>query len=82
MAQQLGELPVLMEDLGLVPTTPMVSYSLVKLQFQEISGLFWAQAPDSFISSQHCLDIVTQDILYLIPKVHCDLDTALSHKNS
>lgn len=50
MAQQLGALPALLEDLGLVPTTPMVFYSLEKLQFQEISGLFWAQAPVSFVS--------------------------------
>lgn len=43
MVQWLGEFAALIEDLGLIPSTCMVSYSHLYLQFQGIGliVLFW-----------------------------------------
>lgn len=41
MAQLLGALSGLEEDLGSVPSIPMVTHNCLQLQFQGSNALFW-----------------------------------------
>lgn len=55
VAQPLGVLAALVEDLGLVPSTRMAAHNHLELQFQEIlDALFWPPwAPHTHIQEKH-----------------------------
>lgn len=53
MAQQLGELPALLEDMGPSPSTCKEAYTQTRLQFQEILCPFLASVDTEQTHSRH-----------------------------